>query len=61
MKYSNNEKQLFNEAGIYVEENKDYTKEERENLKIKLTDYIMNQSSKDINNLNKKFSNILYG
>lgn len=60
MKYSNNEKQLFNEAGIYVEENKDYTKEEREKLKIKLTDYIMNQSSKDINNLNKKFGNILY-
>lgn len=60
MKYSKNEKQLFNEAGIYVED-KDYTKEERESLKIKLTDYIMNQSSKDINDLNKKFSNILYG
>ena len=44
---------------IYVED-KDYTKEERENLKIKVTDYIMNQSSKDISNLNKKFSNILY-
>lgn len=59
MKYSNNEKQLFNEAGISVED-KDYTKEERENFKIKLTDYIMNQSSKEISNLNKKFSNILY-
>ena len=59
MKYSNSEKELFNEAGIYVED-KDYSKVERENLKIKLTDYIMNQSSKDINNLNKKFSNILY-
>ena len=47
MKYSKSEKQLFNEAGIYVED-KDYTKEERENLKIKVTDYIMNQSSKDI-------------
>lgn len=59
MKYSIKEQQLFSEAGIYVED-KDYTKEERENLKIKLTDYIMNQSTKDINNLNKKFSNILY-
>lgn len=59
MKYSTNEQQLFNEAGIEVED-KDYTKEERENFKIKLTDYIMNQSTKDINNLNKKFSNILY-
>ena len=47
MKYSKNDLQLFNEAGIYVED-KDYTKEERENLKIKVTDYIMNQSSKDI-------------
>lgn len=59
MKYSKKDIQLFNEVGIYIED-KDYTKEERENLKIKLTDYIVNQSSKDINNLNKKFSNILY-
>ena len=58
MKYSKSEKQLFNEAGIYVED-KDYTKEERENLKIKVTDYIMSQSSKEINNLNRKFSKIL--
>lgn len=59
MKYSKKDKELFDEAGIYVED-KDYTKEEIENLKIKVTDYIMNQSSKDINNFNKKFSNILY-
>lgn len=59
MKYSIKEQQLFGEVGIYVED-KDYTKEERENFKIKLADYIMNQSTKDINNLNKKFSNILY-
>jgi len=57
--YSTNEQKLFNEVGIYIED-KDYTKEERENFKIKLTDYIMNQSSKDINNFDKKFSNILY-
>lgn len=59
MKYSRNEIQLFNEAGIFVED-KDYSKDETEKLKIKVTDYIMNQSSKEISNLNKKFSNILY-
>lgn len=59
MKYSKSDIQLFNEAGVYIED-KDYSKEERENFKIKLTDYIMNQSSKEISNLNKKFSNILY-
>ena len=59
MKYSKRDIQLFNEVGMYIED-KDYTKKERENLKIKLTDYIMSQSSKDINNLNKRFSNILY-
>lgn len=59
MKYSKSDIQLFNEAGLYIED-KDYSKEERENFKIKLTDYIMNQSSKEISNLNKKFSNILY-
>lgn len=58
MKYSKNDVELFNEAGIYVED-KNYTKEEIENLKIQVTDYIMSQSSKDINRLNNKFSNIL--
>lgn len=59
MKFSENDKQLFNEVGIYVED-KNYSKEEIENLKIRVTDYIINQSSKDINILNRKFSNILY-
>ena len=58
MKYSKNDLELFNEAGIYVED-KNYTNEERENFKIKVADYIMRQSSKDINRLNNKFSNIL--
>ena len=58
MKYSKNDLKLFNEAGIYVED-KNYTNEERENFKIKVADYIMSQSSKDINRLNNKFSNIL--
>lgn len=59
MKYSKNDLELFNEAGIYVED-KNYTKEEIENLKIQVTDYIMSQSSKEIRELNKRFSNILY-
>lgn len=59
MKFSNSDKQLLNEAGVYVED-KDYTKEERENFKIKVTDYIMSQSSKEIDKFNRKFSNILY-
>lgn len=59
MKYSENDLRLFNEAGINVE-NRDYTKEEVESFKIKVTDYIMSQSSKDINTLNTKFSKILH-
>lgn len=59
MKYSENDLQLFNEAGINVED-KNYTKEEVENFKIKVTEYIMSQSSKDINTLSTKFSKILH-
>lgn len=59
MKYSKNDLQLFNEAGINVED-KNYTKEEVEHFKIKVTEYIMSQNSKDINTLNTKFSNILH-
>lgn len=59
MEYSKKERQLFNEIGIHVED-KNYTEEERERFKIKVTDYIMSQSSKDIDKLTKKFSNILY-
>lgn len=58
MKYSKKELDLFNEAGINVED-KNYTKEERENLKMQVTDYIMSQSLKEINNFNRKFSEIL--
>lgn len=59
MEYSNKEKQLFNEIGIHIED-RNYTEEEREKFKIKVTDYIMSQSSKDIGKLTKKFGNILY-
>lgn len=37
---------LFNNAGIDVE-NKNYTNGEVEELKIKVTDFIMSQSTKD--------------
>lgn len=59
MKYSKNQVQLFNEIGICIED-KNYTNEEQEILKIKVTDFIMSQSTKDIDKFTKKFSNILY-
>lgn len=58
MKYSNKDKELFNEAGINIE-NKNYTNEEVESLKMRVTDFIMSQSTKYINKYNQKFSNIL--
>ena len=59
MKFSNKDIELFNEAGISVED-KNYTTEEVENLKMKVTDFIMSQSTKVINKYNNKFSSILY-
>jgi hypothetical protein len=59
MKYSNKDIQLFNEAGIIVED-KNYTKEEVERLKIKVTDFIMSQSTNEIDKYSRKFSDILY-
>ena len=58
MKYSNKHKELFNEAGINIED-KNYTNDEVERLKMRVTDFIMSQSSKDINKYSQKFSNIL--
>lgn len=58
MKYLNKDKELFNEAGINIED-KNYTNEEVESLKMRVTDFIMSQSTKDINKYSQKFSNIL--
>ena len=58
MQFSNKGIQLFNEAGINVE-NKNYTNDEVERLKIKITDYIVSQSTKDIDKYSKKFSSLL--
>lgn len=58
MKYSNKDKELFNEAGINIED-KNYTNEEVESLKMRVTDFIMSQSTKYINKYNQKFCNIL--
>ncbi len=58
MKYSNKDKELFNEVGINIED-KNYTNEEVESLKMRVTDFIMSQSTKDINKYSQKFSNIL--
>ena len=58
MQFSSKDIQLFNEAGINVED-KDYTKDEVERLKIKVTDFIVSQSTKDIDKYSKKFSRLL--
>lgn len=58
MQFSNRDIQLFNEAGINVE-NKNYTNDEEEKLKIKVTDFIMSQSTKNIDKYSEKFSSLL--
>lgn len=58
MQFSNRDIQLFNEAGINVE-NKNYTNDEVEKLKIKVTDFIMSQSTKNIDKYSEKFSSLL--
>ena len=58
MQFSSKDIQLFNEAGINVE-NKNYTNEEVERLKIKVTDFIVCQSTNDIDKYSKKFSSLL--
>ena len=58
MQFSNKDIQLFNEAGINGE-NKNYTNDEVERFKIKVTDFIMSQSTKDIEKYSKKFRSLL--
>lgn len=58
MQFSSKDIQLFNEAGINVED-KNYTNDEVERLKIRVTDFIVSQSTKDIDKYSKKFSRLL--
>ena len=58
MQFSKQDIQLFNEAGINVDD-KNYTNDEVERLKIKVTDFIVSQSTKDIDRYSKKFSSLL--
>ena len=58
MQSSSKDMQLFNETGINVED-KNYTKDEVERLKINVTDFIVSQSTKDIDKYSKKFSRLL--
>ena len=58
MQFSSKDIQLFNEAEINVED-KNYTNDEVERFKIKVTDFIMSKSIKDIDKYNKKFSRLL--
>lgn len=58
MQFSSKDIQLFNEAWINVED-KNYTNDEVERFKIKVTDFIISKSIKDIDKYNKKFSRLL--
>ena len=58
MQFSSKDIQLFNESGIHVED-KNYTNDEVERLKIKVTDCIFSQITKDIYKYSKKFSSLL--
>ena len=58
MQFSSKDIQLFNEAGINVED-KNHTNDEVERLKIRVTDFIVSQSTKDIEKYSKKFSSLL--
>ena len=58
MQFSSKDIQLFNEAGINVED-KNYTNDEVERLEIRVTDFIVSQSTKDIDKYSKKFSSLL--
>ena len=58
MQFSSKDIQLFNEAGIHVED-KNYTNDEVERSKINVTDFIVSQSTKDIDKYSKKFSRLL--
>ena len=56
MQFTSKDIQLFNNDGIDVENN-NYTNEKVEKLKMKVTDFIMSQSTKDIDN--KKIRRLL--
>ena len=58
MQSSSKDIQFLNEAGINVED-KNYTNDEVERLKINVTDFIVSQSTKDIDKYSKKFSRLL--
>ena len=52
MQFSSKDIQLFNEAGINVED-KNYTNDEVERFKIKVTNFIMSKSIKILFNIRK--------
>ena len=58
MQFSKNDINLFYQAGINVE-NKNYSKDEVEKLKSKVTDFVVSQSIKDIDTYRKKFNSLL--
>lgn len=59
MNFNEEEKKLFNEAGIYIE-NKTYSVEEVKIFSSKLVDHIMSFSKQEIPIIRKKYDNLLY-
>ena len=55
------ELELLKNAGVEVEKNKEYTMEERKNICMQVSDFIMSHSSKngDIQKLQSDYSSIL--
>lgn len=56
-KCTKNEINLMKEAGIIVE-NREYTNEDLKKVEHNIVEYIMNHSSKDIQNLQSKYQSI---
>lgn len=56
-KCTNNEINLMKEAGIIVE-NRNYTNDDLKKVEHDIVEYIMNHSSKDIQNLQSKYQSI---
>lgn len=56
-KCTNNEINLMKEAGIVIE-NREYSNDDLKKVEYDIVEYIMNHSSKDIQNLQTKYQSI---
>lgn len=59
MNFNEEERELFSEAGINIE-NKTYTLEEAKTFSNKVVEHIMSFSKQEIPEVKKKYDNLLY-